>query len=190
MRNCPAAPPKHTCNPPPKRKTSSSASNNEIYCCHLHNAWHLQLQQCCRPSGPNLTILMKLLGLKHTLHSSRCCHTSVDQHRQWKHVSTVRFYRLLPGHHCESASLFPTLTLSFYYSLFSSLLSSTLSAQAGSKNSSELNSHNNMRLSGDRRSTVCAGQHTSSTSREPGLRTARKHCDRGVRAGICLCLVN
>lgn len=35
----------------------------------------------------------------------------------------------------------------------------------GSKNSGELNSHNNMRLSGDRGSNVCAGQHEGSDRR-------------------------
>lgn len=72
----------------------------------------------------------------------------------WMHVRLVKYYRLLPGHHRES---FPVPL-----PLCSSLLSSPLPAKAGSKNSSELNSHNNMRLSGDRRSTVCAGQYRGS----------------------------
>lgn len=90
------------------------------------------------------------------------------------HVSQVKYYRVLPGHHCESASLSPALSLSLY----SFRLSSPLPAKAGSKNSGELNSHNNMRLSGDRRNTVCAGQYRGSTSSEPGLLTVRKHCDK------------
>lgn len=105
------------------------------------------------------------------------------------HICLVKYYRLLPGHRCESASLSPALSLSLFLSLlFSPLLSSPLSAKAGSKNSGELNSHNNMRLSGDRRSTVCAGQGRGSS--EPGPLTARKHCDKRVTVGICLCVVS
>lgn len=107
--------------------------------------------------------------------------------RTQMHVSLVKYYRLLPGHHCESASLSPALALSPSIPLSSPLLSQP---KAGSKNSGELNSHNNMRLSGDHRSTVCAGQYRGSTSSEPGLLTARKQCDKRVTVGICLCVVS
>ena len=104
----------------------------------------------------------------------------------WMHASLVKYYRLLPGHHCDSASLFPALSLSI--PLFSPLLSSL--SQRGSKNSGELNSHNNMRLSGDRRSTVWAGQYRGSNSSEPGLLTDRASCDKRVTVGICLSVVS
>lgn len=103
----------------------------------------------------------------------------------WMQASLVKYYRLLPGHHCASASLFPALSLSIP---LSSLLSSL--SQRGSKNSGELNSHNNMRLSGDRRSTVWAGQYRGSNSSEPGLLTARASCDKRVTVGICLSVVS
>lgn len=66
-------------------------------------------------------------------------------------------------------------------------LPSLLSTKAGSKNSSELNSHNNMRLSGDRRSTVCAGQHRGSTNSKPKLLTARKHFDKTDSRDLFIC---
>lgn len=103
----------------------------------------------------------------------------------WMQASLVKYYQLLPGHHCASASLFPALSLSIP---LSSLLSSL--SQRGSKNSGELNSHNNMRLSGDRRSTVWAGQYRGSNSSEPGLLTARASCDKRVTVGICLSVVS
>lgn len=73
--------------------------------------------------------------------------------------------------------------------LYSSL-ASPLQVKPGSKNSGELNSHNNMRLSGDRRNTVCAGQYRGGNSTEPGLLTARKCCDKRLTVGICLCVVS
>lgn len=47
-----------------------------------------------------------------------------------------------------------------------------------------------MRLSGDRRSTVCAGQCRGSNSSEPGLLAAREHCDKRVTVGICVLFLN
>lgn len=84
-----------------------------------------------------------------------------------------------------SVPVFPQPSPSLSIPLFS-----PLSAKAGSKNSGELNSHNNMRLSGDRRSTVCAGQHRGSNSSEPGLLTATKHYDKRVTVGVRLCVVS
>lgn len=63
-------------------------------------------------------------------------------------------------------------------------LSSALVSQPkqGSKNSGELNSHNNMRLSGDRGSNVCAGQHEGS-----GWRLLKGTAMR-MTVGICSCV--
>lgn len=102
----------------------------------------------------------------------------------WMHKGQVKHYRLLPGHHCESASLSPALS-----PLYSSL-ASPLQVKPGSKNSSELNSHNNMRLSGDRRNTVCAGQYRGGNSTESGPLTARKRCDKRVTVGTCSSVVS
>lgn len=52
----------------------------------------------------------------------------------------------------------------------------------GSKNSGELNSHNNMRLSGDRGSNVCAGQHEGSDCR------LLKSTAMTTTAGTCSCV--
>lgn len=52
----------------------------------------------------------------------------------------------------------------------------------GSKNSGELNSHNNMRLSGDLGSNVCAGQHEGSDCR------LLKSTAMRMTAGICSCV--
>lgn len=100
----------------------------------------------------------------------------------WMHTSLVKYYQLLPGHRGESASLSPALSLSLPLFLF--LL---LSQPKQSKNSVELNSHNNMRLSGDRRSTVYAGQYRGSNSSEAGLLTARKCRDKRERQWGFVC---
>lgn len=63
-------------------------------------------------------------------------------------------------------------------------LSSALVSQPkrGSKNSGELNSHNNMRLSGDWESNVCAGQ------REGSDRRLLKGTTMRMTVGICSCV--
>lgn len=157
--------------------TTPDARKTTAVLCQTASAVHLETATGCqhfsrRQNLNNANIVLKPPLTNNTMPT-------------WMHVSLVKYYRLLPGHHCESASLSPALSLS----LFLSLLSSPLSAKAGSKNSGELNSHNNMRLSGDRRSTVCAGQYRGSNSSEPGLLTATKHCDKRVTVGICLCVV-
>lgn len=52
----------------------------------------------------------------------------------------------------------------------------------GSKNSGELNSHNNMRLSGDQGSNVCAGQHEGSDWQ------LQKGTAMRMTVGICSCV--
>lgn len=75
----------------------------------------------------------------------------------------------------------PSLSLTLYSSLFS-----PLSAKAGSKNSSELNSHNNMRLSGDRRTVLDSTE--AATAASPDCWLPESAVIEAATKWICLCV--
>lgn len=75
----------------------------------------------------------------------------------------------------------PSLSLTHYSSLFS-----PLSGEAGSKNSSELNSHNNMRLSGDRRTVLDSTE--AATAASPDCWLPESAVTEAATMWICLCV--
>lgn len=97
--------------------------------CHHHTAWRLKTKAVLRQTasavqletGTGCQHLTKLNTKNNTIIVPRPPLTN-NTIPTWMHVSLVKYYRFLPGHHCESASLSPALSLSLYSTLFSPLL--------------------------------------------------------------------
>lgn len=94
-------------------------SNASINLCHHYNAWHLKATarfikrqilssrkqpQVANTKAEDETKSNTNIVLKPPL--------TDNSKPTWTHLSMVKYHRLLPGHHCESASLSPALSLS------------------------------------------------------------------------------